>query len=108
MTLQAFRILIATLPESIDIVRYKGLNDVLPRIVWGEARIEQEYASDRACTERTAVALEYMTRKEDDPNVQVIKDVFRRAKLPFICEAGYDADGDYISYMFNLWFEEEV
>ena len=108
MTLEEFKEMIREFPESIDIVRYRGLNDVLPRIVWGEARIEQSYASNLACEEKMVIALEYMTRAEDDANVKGIKDVFRAHQIPFVCEVGYDVEGDYISYMFNIYLEEEA
>lgn len=112
--------MLATLPERIEIFRYKGLNGTFPKIVWGEARVEQSYASNKACTRRTTVAIEYMTRDEDDPDAEAIMNFFNDAEMPFVCEIGYvdeaaakgdeagDPEGDYISYMFNLWLEEGV
>ncbi|MDL2318220.1 hypothetical protein LJC74_03875 [Eubacteriales bacterium OttesenSCG-928-A19] len=108
MTLAEFRALVASLPETMDRVHCRGLKGTLPRAVWQEARIEQVYASNQACVEKTTIALEYITKDEEDPGVQAIKDMFRSVKMPFVCEVLYDEDKDEISYMFNVWLEEDL
>jgi len=108
MTLPEFRELVATLPEEIAVVHFRDINRTLPRAVWQESRITQTYASNGACMEKTTVVMEYMTRDEEDPNVRVIKDLFRELEMPFTCDAGYDPENDFISYLFSLYLEEEV
>lgn len=108
MTLTQFRNMLASLPQSIDVVHLRGLKDVFPRLVWQEGRIEQIYASDRSVSEKTVVVAEYLTKDEEDPNVDTVKQLFRDNSLPFVCECTYDEENDVISYMFNSWLEEDV
>lgn len=108
MTLSEFQALVATLPEAIDRVHFWGLNASLPRLAWWEARIEQAYASNGACVERTIVVLEYTTEQENDPHVRLIIDTLRGVKMPFVCEIENDEEQGKIVYTFNVWLEEDL
>jgi hypothetical protein len=108
MTVAEFQALIATFPEEIAVVKFKGSEDQYPRAVWQESQIRQEYGSNLACTEKTMLLMEYMTKDEYDPHVQTIKNTFRSARMPFTCDVGYDPNNDVISYLFALYVEEAI
>ncbi len=109
MTSAEFVAIIAELEdEGIAVTKFRGLNDEYPRMVWQPGRIEQSYASNKACDQRTTIVAEYMTKDDPDPNFEIIKTTFREAELPFVCEIGYDEEKDVISYLFNMSLSEVI
>jgi|GEM_PF-4597672 len=102
MTQPEFETMLATLEDAgISIVKFHGLDSVLPRMIWQPGRIEPVYGSNTADEKETTVVAEYITTDGDDPNIDTIIQTFISNRFQFVCEIGYDPDKDEISYLFN-------
>ena len=109
MTQPEFETMLGTLASAgISIVKFRGLDSVLPRMIWQPGRIEPVYGSDTADEKETTVVAEYITDDGDDPNVDTIIQTFIENRFQFVCEIGYDQEKDEISYLFNGRLSEVI
>lgn len=109
MTPAEFVAMIAALEaHGLTAVKYGGLNDTFPRLVWREWAISQDYADNRAWTEHTTIMADLYTKVDDDPALAAFKGACRAAELPFECDVDYDEASHVIHYAFRLRLEEDV
>ncbi len=109
MTQPEFEAMLGTLESAgISVVKFRGLDSVLPRMVWQLGRIEPVYGSNNADEIEITVVAEYITTDGDDPNVDTIIQTFVDNRFQFVCEIGYDPEKDEISYLFNGHLTEVI
>lgn len=109
MTKADFVALIAPLEtQGVAVTEWEGLDDNLPRLVWREWYIEQDYADNRAVVEHCEILAEYYTADGDDAGLAAFKAVLRAAELPFTCDIDYDETTKVIRYQFKVRLFEAV
>ena len=103
MTPAEFVTMIAPLEaQGLTVVKYGGLKDTYPRLVWREWYISQWYAGNRAYERRTTIYAELYTKTEDDPLLAQFMVLCDTAELPFECPVDYDETTGVIHYAFSI------
>jgi hypothetical protein len=75
---------------GIPVYHYESLGEELPRIVYQEYAIRQEYASNGATEETTPIEINHFTDIEFDESLEELKRVLRVNKIPFTGEISFD------------------
>lgn len=106
MTLDELRDVLAELPDTIPVSQYKSLKENLPRVVWNETSMEQNYGSNGADDLMIRVVVELIASPSDTSAVWELIRLFRKYEITFTCTCGYDENDDVVSYELSIYVTE--
>lgn len=104
MTLQGLTTVLAEIPDDIPVSKYYSEVSTVPRVVWNETGIYQDYGSNRADQPvRVRCVAELVTYPDCADRWKDIVKVFRRHGIPVQCTCGIDGDTtQYVTYDFEI------